>query len=103
MIRTETTKQACREITVEEIEAVIELYGDAARRAREAGYDGIELHAAHSYMMLGSFLSPLRNFRTDEYAGHKFEGRVKLLLQVLANIRKKVGDDFPITVRISGL
>lgn len=102
VIRTETTKQACREITLEEIERAIEAYGDAAVRAREAGYDGVELHAAHNYMLLGSFLSPLRNFRTDEYAGHSFEGRAKLLLQVLANIRKKAGDDLPITVRLSG-
>lgn len=102
VIRTETTKQACREITAEEIERVIELYGDGVVRAREAGYDGVELHAAHSYMMLGSFLSPLRNFRTDAYAGGKFEGRTKLLVDVLANIRSKVGDDFPITVRLSG-
>jgi 2,4-dienoyl-CoA reductase (NADPH2) len=102
VIRTETTKQACREITVEELEGVIELFGDGVVRAREAGYDGIELHAAHSYMLLGSFLSPLRNFRQDEYAGHSFEGRAKLLLQVLANIRSKVGADFPITLRISG-
>jgi len=102
VIRTETTMQACREITPDEIEAVIEMYGEGARRAREAGYDGIELHAAHSYMMLGSFLSPLRNFRTDEYAGGKFEGRAKLLLDVLARIREKVGGDYPITVRISG-
>jgi 2,4-dienoyl-CoA reductase (NADPH2) len=102
VIRTETTKQACREITLEEIEAVIEMYGEGARRAQEAGYDGIELHAAHSYMMLGSFLSPLRNFRADEYAGHRFEGRARLLLQVLERIREKVGSDFPITVRLSG-
>jgi len=102
VIRTETTKQVCREMTLEEIEAVIEMYGEGVRRAREAGYDGIELHAAHNYMMLGSFLSPLRNFRTDEYAGGKFEGRAKLLLDVVARIRQKVGDDFPITVRISG-
>jgi len=102
VIRTETTKQACREIALEELEAIIGMYGDAARRAREAGYDGVELHAAHSYMMLGSFLSPLRNFRQDEYAGHKFEGRVKLLLEVVHDIRAKVGTDFPITVRLSG-
>lgn len=102
VIRTETTKQACREIGLEEIESVIEMYGDAAVRARAAGYDGIELHAAHSYMMLGSFLSPLRNFRSDAYAGGSFEGRAKLLLDVLANIRSKVGGDFPITVRLSG-
>lgn len=102
VIRTETTQQACREITAEEIERVVEMYGDGAVRAREAGYDGIELHAAHSYMMLGSFLSPLRNHRTDEYAGRKFEGRTRLMLDVLANIRSKVGDDYPITVRLSG-
>ena len=102
VIRTETTKQACREIEPDEIEAVIEMYAEAARRAREAGYDGIELHAAHSYMMLGSFLSPLRNFRTDEYAGSKFEGRAKLLLDVVARIRSRVGSDYPITVRVSG-
>jgi len=102
VIRTETTKQVCREIGLDEIEAVVEMYGEGARRAREAGYDGIELHAAHNYMMLGSFLSPLRNYRTDEYAGGKFEGRAKLLLDVLARIRQKVGADFPITVRISG-
>ena len=102
VIRTETTQQACREMTMEDIERVIEMYGDGALRAREAGYDGIELHAAHSYMMLGSFLSPLRNFRTDEYAGKKFEGRAKFMLDVLANIRSKVGEAFPITVRISG-
>ncbi|MCB1616758.1 MAG: tRNA-dihydrouridine synthase, partial [Pseudomonadales bacterium] len=70
--------------------------------AQKAGYDGVELHAAHSYMLIGSFLSPLRNHRQDEYAGRKFEGRIKLLLEVVANIRKKTGDDFPITVRLSG-
>jgi 2,4-dienoyl-CoA reductase (NADPH2) len=102
VVRTETTKQLCREMDLAEIEAVVEMYGEGARRARDAGYDGIELHAAHNYMMLGSFLSPLRNFRTDEYAGGKFEGRAKLLLDVLARIRSKVGDDFPITMRISG-
>lgn len=100
--RAETTKQLCREMSLEEIEAVIEMYGEAARRARDAGYDGVELHAAHNYMMLGSFLSPLRNFRTDEYAGGKFAGRAKLLIDVLGRIREKVGGDFPITVRISG-
>jgi 2,4-dienoyl-CoA reductase (NADPH2) len=102
VIRTETTKQACREIELEEIEAVVEMYAEAARRAREAGYDGVELHAAHNYMMLGSFLSPLRNFRSDEYAGGKFEGRAKLLLDVVARIRSRVGSDYPITVRLSG-
>ena len=102
VVRTATTLQVCRELKLEEIARYVEMYGDAAVRAREAGYDGIELHSAHSYMLLGSFLSPLRNHRTDEYKGNKPEGRMKLLLEVLANIRKKVGHDFPITLRLSG-
>ncbi len=102
VLRTPTTRQVCREATLDEIHAVIDMFGEAARRAKEAGYDGIELHCAHSYLFLGSFLSPLRNLRQDEYAGHKFEGRTRLLFQVIAKIKSKVGDDYPITVRLSG-
>jgi 2,4-dienoyl-CoA reductase (NADPH2) len=102
VVRTTTTLQVCRELNIDEIQRYVSMYGDAAVRAREAGYDGIELHAAHSYMLLGSFLSPLRNHRTDEYRGNKPEGRMKLLLEVLADVRKKAGNDFPITLRISG-
>lgn len=102
VVRTQTTLQVCRELSVEEIPALVSLYGDAAVRAKAAGYDGIELHSAHSYMLLGSFLSPLRNHRTDAYAGRKLEGRMKLLLEVMADIRSKVGPDFPIILRISG-
>lgn len=102
VVRTQTTLQVCRELAADEIPAIVEMYGDACRRAKEAGYDGIELHAAHSYMLLGSFLSPLRNHRNDAYSGRKLEGRMKLLLDVLANIRQKCGEDFPIAVRLSG-
>lgn len=93
--------QAARELTLEEIKAIIEQYGDAARRAREAGSDCIELHAAHRYMMCGSFLSPLRNQRTDEYGG-AIDGRLKFVLEVVDNIKRKAGKDFPIILRISG-
>lgn len=102
VVRTPTTMQVCRELAVEEIPALVEMYGDACLRAQKAGYDGIELHAAHSYMLLGSFLSPLRNHRNDEYSGRKLEGRMKLLLEVIANIRQKCGPDYPIVVRLSG-
>jgi 2,4-dienoyl-CoA reductase (NADPH2) len=102
VVRTPTTRQVCREATLEEIATVIEQFGDAAVRARAAGYDGIELHSAHSYLFLGSFLSTLRNLRQDAYAGHTFEGRTRLLLQVVECIRQKAGNDFPITVRLSG-
>lgn len=93
---------ACRELALEEIPAIIEQYAQAARRAQAAGYDGIELHAAHSYHLIGSFLSPFRNKRRDAYAGHKFEGRTRLILEVVAAMRAAVAKDFPITVRLAG-
>ncbi len=92
----------CRQLEIEELTAITEQYGLAAKRARAAGYDGMELHAAHSYHLLGSFLSPWRNKRTDEYGGNKLETRMRLLLEVIASIKKHVGDDFPITLRLSG-
>jgi len=95
------TRRMCRELTVEEIERIIEQHGEAARRAREAGCDAVALHAAHSYQLLGSFLSPLRNKRTDAYGG-SVEGRLKLTLEVIKCIKAKVGSDFPIILRISG-
>ena len=95
------TKQICREASIDEIETIIEQFADAALCAREGGFDGIELHAAHSYMFLGSFLSPLRNKRTDDYGG-SLEGRLQLPIAVLQRIRERVGDDFPIIMRISG-
>jgi len=95
-------KQSCRSLELEEIPAVIEQYCAAARRAKEAGYDGMELHAAHAYMLLGSFLSPLRNARRDEYGGKSLRGRARLLLETLAAVREAVGPDFPITVSLSG-
>jgi len=101
--RSESTGQVCRELADEELPALIEMYGDAARRAREAGYDGIELHMAHNYMLVGSFLSPLRNRRVEgEYVGSTIEGRVKLAVQVIRKIKEKAGSDYPLQVRISG-
>jgi len=96
-----STKTMCRELSVDEIERITEQFGDAARRARESGFDGVELHAAHSYMLLGSFISALRNRRTDDYGG-SIEGRLKLPLEVIKNIHAKAGGDFPIILRISG-
>lgn len=93
--------KSVRELKVEEIESIIEQYGDAARRAKEAGCDGVEFHCAHAYMLAGSFLSPLRNKRTDCYGGN-LDGRAKFALDVIKNIKKKAGDDFPILMRISG-
>jgi 2,4-dienoyl-CoA reductase-like NADH-dependent reductase (Old Yellow Enzyme family)/thioredoxin reductase len=94
------TRTLCREITPEEIEEAKGLFAEAARRAREAGCDGIELHAAHAYMLVGSFLSALRNRRTDRYGGSA-DGRLAFAQEVLSAIRARVGADFPVVLRIS--
>ena len=89
-------------VTTEQITAVLDLFRAAARRVAEAGYDGIELHAAHGYMFLGSFLAPQRNRRTDAYRGSSAEGRIQIVLDALAAIRTEIGHQLPITLRISG-
>lgn len=91
-----------RELGVIELDDIVEAYAQGARRAREAGYDGIELHAAHCYMLLGTFLSPLKNKRQDEYGADTAENRTRLLVRVLKRIKEVAGADFPITLRISG-
>jgi 2,4-dienoyl-CoA reductase-like NADH-dependent reductase (Old Yellow Enzyme family)/pyruvate/2-oxoglutarate dehydrogenase complex dihydrolipoamide dehydrogenase (E3) component len=90
-----------RELRVDEIEKIIEEFADAALRVQEAGCDAVQLHCAHSHHLLGSFLSPLHNKRTDEFGGD-IHGRLKLPLEVIRRIRAKVGPGFPILVRISG-
>lgn len=93
--------QKTRELTLEEIPGVIEKYAEASFCAKQAGFDGIELHCAHAYMLLGSFLSPMRNKRTDRYGG-SLENRARLLIEVLDAIREKCGEDFPVILRMSG-
>lgn len=94
------TGRPSSEMTTDQIGELLDLYRRAVVRVVEAGYDGLELHAAHGYMMIGSFLAPQRNRRTDRYRGTSPEGRLRLLLEVLAAIRAEV--DLPITLRISG-
>ncbi|PWN04182.1 NADH oxidase [Nocardioides silvaticus] len=96
------TGRPSAEVTKEQIATVLDQFRAAAVRVRDAGYDGIELHAAHGYMFLGSFLAPQRNRRGDRYRGTSVEGRARVVLEALAAIRAEVGTDFPITLRISG-
>lgn len=95
------TGRPSAEITAAQLIEVLDLFKAAARRAAEAGYDGIELHAAHGYMLLGSFLAPQRNRRTDQYGGPA-RARVRVVLEALAAIRSEIGDTLPITLRVSG-
>lgn len=88
-----------REITIGEIRELVKDFGQAARRAKESGFDGIEIHAGHGYL-IAEFLSPFINKRNDQYGGC-FENRVRFLDEIYYKIRKQVGDDFPIIVRFS--
>jgi len=94
-------RQTPRELSIEEIEGVIDDFAEAVRRGREAGLDAIEIHATHGYAMIGSFLSPFFNKRTDVYGG-SLEGRLKLLVDIVKRTKVRAGRDFPIIVRISG-
>lgn len=88
-----------RELEIEEIHEIETAFGEAARRAKESGFDGVEIHAAHGYL-IAEFLSSYVNKRTDEYGGC-FENRVRFLDNLYGEIRSRVGDDFPVIVRIS--
>lgn len=90
----------CRQMTIEEIQETIETFGEAARRAQAAGFDGVEFHGAHGYL-LASFLSPYTNKRTDLYGG-ALANRARVPLEAVRNARAKVGPDFPIQYRFSG-
>jgi NADPH2 dehydrogenase len=87
------------EMTNQDIKQVIEQFGAAAKRSVQAGFDGIELHAAHGYL-LHQFLSPLSNQRGDEYGG-SLENRLRLLKEVLQAVRVEVGKQYPVMVRVS--
>jgi 2,4-dienoyl-CoA reductase-like NADH-dependent reductase (Old Yellow Enzyme family) len=88
-----------QEMTIEDIQGVVEAFGNAAERAREAGFDGVQIHAAHSYL-LSQFLSPAFNVRNDAYGG-PIENRARFLLDVVQTIRKRVGDNYPLLVKLN--
>lgn len=91
--------QAPREMTAEDIAEIVSAFGEAARRAQEAGFDAVEIHGAHGYL-LTQFLSAISNHRTDEYGG-SFENRARFVVEVVQAVRAAVGDEFPVLLRIS--
>ena len=100
-VNTNANGAVSRPITIDEIHKVVKQYGQAARRAEEAGCGGIALHVAHAYMLPGAFLSPLRNKRMDEYGGC-IDNRARLILEIIEECRRKISRDFPIVLRVSG-
>ena len=86
-----------KELTKEGIKDIVNAYGDAARRSVQAGFDVIEIHGAHGFL-LHSFMSPNSNFRTDEYGG-SFENRTRIILEVVDAIRAVIPADMPLFYR----
>ncbi|MDY6972106.1 MAG: NADH:flavin oxidoreductase [Thermodesulfobacteriota bacterium] len=89
----------CREITREEIRRVVEAFGEGAARARKAGFDGVQIHAAHGYL-LSQFLSPFYNKRKDGYGG-SIENRARIVLEVFRAVRAQVGEGFPVLIKMN--
>lgn len=89
-----------REMTVEEIEALPALFADAARRAMTAGFDGVEIHACHAYL-LNLFYSPLTNHRTDAYGG-SLGNRIRIIRECIHAVRAAIGPDAVLSVRLGG-
>ncbi|HWP98318.1 MAG TPA: NADH:flavin oxidoreductase [Syntrophomonadaceae bacterium] len=88
-----------RTITDQDVQVLVKAYADGARRAKEAGFDGVQIHAAHGYL-LSQFLSPALNRRTDQYGGD-IHNRSRVLMQVYQAIRTVVGDDYPIFIKLN--
>lgn len=89
-----------RALSIPEIQDLVEAFGQAARRAREAGFDAVEIHGAHGYL-INQFLSPWFNRRHDEYGGTP-ENRLRFALEVVRRVRELVGPDYPVGFRIIG-
>jgi 2,4-dienoyl-CoA reductase-like NADH-dependent reductase (Old Yellow Enzyme family)/thioredoxin reductase len=91
--------QPPHELTLEEIAEIVQMHADAARRAKEAGFDGVEMHGAHGYI-IASFLSGASNVRTDKYGGTP-EKKARFAIEILQAARKAVGPDFSLWIRLN--
>jgi 2,4-dienoyl-CoA reductase-like NADH-dependent reductase (Old Yellow Enzyme family) len=99
-IKTDQYPEMPAEITREDIDRIVAAFGNGARRAKEWGFDGVQLHGAHGYL-INQFLSPLTNLRKDEYGG-SIENRCRFLLESYRSIRAAVGPDFPVMIKLNG-
>ena len=94
-------RQTVDMLTQDDIHLIIQQYGEAAARVREAGYDAVELHMAHAYTF-SSLLSKRSNKRIDEYGGRSLETRMRAMTEAILKVRQMVGDDYPVGVRFDG-
>lgn len=98
MIEDSRRGQTSRAMNLEEIETTIDAYAQAARRVKEAGFDGVQIHAAHGYL-ISQFLSPYTNRRTDSWGGN-LQNQTRFLQKVCQAVREQVGDDFPMMIKL---
>ncbi len=96
----EVTQRMPRALSVEEIHEIEDAFAQTARRAKQAGFDGVEIHGAHGYL-ISSFFSPRINHRTDEYAG-SLTNRGRFAVEILQKVREQVGEDFIVGIRMNG-
>lgn len=92
--------KTCRELTVEEIRSIVRKFGDGAYNAKRAGFDGVQIHAVHEGYLLDQFAIAFFNHRTDEYGG-PLENRLRFAREIVEEIKKRCGEDFPVTLRFS--
>jgi 2,4-dienoyl-CoA reductase-like NADH-dependent reductase (Old Yellow Enzyme family)/thioredoxin reductase len=100
-IPAENKLQPVHELTTEEVWEIVHKFGDAAVRAKKAGFDGVEIHGAHGYLIT-QFLSKSTNKRTDEFGGNT-TARAKFACEIIKEVKKRCGEDYPVTIRISGV
>lgn len=98
-IENEVSKVTPKEATKEDLKFLVKSYVDAAIRVKKAGFDGVQLHVAHGYL-LNQFLCPHYNQRTDEYGG-SIENRARVIFEIYEEMRKAVGNDYPILLKIN--
>jgi 2,4-dienoyl-CoA reductase-like NADH-dependent reductase (Old Yellow Enzyme family) len=99
-VKVEQFPEVPQELTKKEIAEIVNAFGEAAGRAKAWGYDALQLHGAHGYL-INQFLSPLTNRRTDEYGG-SIENRCRFLLEVYRKVRRTVGNDYPALIKLNG-
>jgi 2,4-dienoyl-CoA reductase-like NADH-dependent reductase (Old Yellow Enzyme family) len=91
--------KSCRAMTHQDISGIVSAFGAAAVRAKQSGFDGVQIHAAHGYL-LSEFLSPYYNKRQDEYGG-SIENRARIVLEVFTAVRLAVGAEYPVLIKLN--
>ncbi len=92
--------KTCRPLTIEEIRSIVKSFGDGAYHAKRAGFDGVQIHAVHEGYLIDQFAISMFNQRDDEYGG-SLENRLRFAKEILEEIKKRCGEDFPVTLRYS--